>query len=102
MPLAVMVLCLGAAAHQAWSANLFTTVSDFFPKKAVGSVIGIGGLGSGVGGFLIQKLVGKLTDHYAATPNIAYTILFAFCAVTYIVAWLVIRSLTAKKQVIAI
>ncbi|MDB5109804.1 MAG: major facilitator superfamily 1 [Mucilaginibacter sp.] len=100
--LAIMVLCLGAAAHQAWSANLFTTVSDFFPKKAIGSVIGIGGLGSGVGGFLIQKLVGRLTDYYAATPNIAYTILFTFCALTYIVAWIIIRALTAKKQVIAI
>ena len=100
--LAVMVICIGAAAHQAWSANLFTTVSDFFPKKAVGSVIGIGGLGSGIGGFLIQKLVGKLTDHYAQTPQIAYTILFAFCALTYMIAWIIIRALTVKKQVIAI
>jgi ACS family hexuronate transporter-like MFS transporter len=100
--LAVGIICIGAAAHQAWSANLFTTVSDFFPKKAVASVIGIGGLGSGIGGFLIQKLVGKLTDYYEKTPQTAYTILFAFCAVTYMVAWLVIRALTAKKQVIAI
>jgi ACS family hexuronate transporter-like MFS transporter len=100
--LAIAVLCLGAAAHQAWSANLFTTVSDFFPKKAIGSVIGIGGLGSGVGGFFIQKAVGRLTDHYAATPNIAYTILFTFCALTYLVAWSIMRALTAKQKVITI
>lgn len=100
--LAISVLCIGAAAHQAWSSNLFTTVSDFFPKKAIGSVVGIGSFGGGVGGFIIQKLVGKLTDHYAQTPQIAYTILFAFCALTYMVAWVIIRALTAKKQVIAI
>ncbi len=100
--LAITVLCIGAAAHQAWSSNLFTTVSDFFPKKTVGAVVGIGSLGGGVGGFLIQKTVGKLTDYYAATPHIAYTILFAFCAITYMVAWLIIRTLTAKQQVVAI
>ncbi|HEY0246332.1 MAG TPA: MFS transporter, partial [Mucilaginibacter sp.] len=99
---AIIVLCVGAAAHQAWSSNLFTTVSDFFPKKAVGSVIGIGSLGGGIGGFLIQKVVGKLTDHYAANPHIAYTILFAFCAFIYLIAWTVIKLLTAKKQVITI
>jgi len=47
---AVAVICIGAAAHQAWSANLFTTVSDMFPKRAVGSVTGIGALGGGLGG----------------------------------------------------
>jgi ACS family hexuronate transporter-like MFS transporter len=100
--LAVAVLCIGAAAHQAWSSNLFTTVSDFFPKKAIGSVVGIGSLGGGVGGFIIQKLVGQLTDHYAATPHVAYTILFAFCALTYMVAWGCIRMLTVNKAAIEI
>jgi ACS family hexuronate transporter-like MFS transporter len=99
--LAIAVLCIGAAAHQAWSSNLFTTVSDFFPKKTIGAIVGIGSLGGGVGGFAIQKIVGKLTDHYAATPHIAYTILFAFCALTYMAAWLIIRGLTAKQEVVA-
>ena len=100
--LAIVVLCIGAAAHQAWSSNLFTTVSDFFPKKTVGAVVGIGSLGGGIGGFLIQKVVGKLTDVYAATPHVAYTILFTFCAFVYLVAWLVIRGLTNNRKPIVI
>lgn len=64
MYLAVTVICIGAAAHQAWSANLFTTVSDMFPKKAVGSVTGIGAMAGGIGGVLIQILAGRLTDFY--------------------------------------
>ena len=98
----ICVLCIGAATHQAWSSNLFTTVSDFFPKKAIGSVIGIGSLGGGIGGFTVQKIVGRLTDYYAATPQIAYTIVFAFCAFIYIIAWSAIRYLTRKQEVIAI
>ena len=53
--LAVAVICIGAAAHQAWSANLFTTVSDMFPKKAVGSVTGIGAMAGGIGGVILCK-----------------------------------------------
>jgi ACS family hexuronate transporter-like MFS transporter len=98
----ICILCIGAAAHQAWSSNLFTTVSDFFPKKAIASVIGIGSLGGGVGGFLVQKAVGKLTDHYADAPHIAYTFVFAFCAFAYIVAWISIKLLTRKQEVIAV
>jgi len=64
--LAVIIICLGAAAHQAWSANLFTTVSDMFPKKAIGSVTGIGAMSGGIGGFLIQQLSGRLNDAYRA------------------------------------
>jgi len=64
--LAVLIICLGAAAHQAWSANLFTTVSDMFPKKAIGSVTGIGAMSGGIGGFIIQQLSGRLNDAYRA------------------------------------
>ena len=52
--LAVAVICIGAAAHQAWSANLFTTVSDMFPKKTVASVTGIGTMAGGIGGVIVQ------------------------------------------------
>ncbi|MGZ3831765.1 MAG: MFS transporter, partial [Mucilaginibacter sp.] len=69
---AVGIICIAAAAHQAWSANLFTTVSDMFPKRTVGSVTGIGGLAGGIGGYIIQKLAGYLTDLYVATPKTAY------------------------------
>lgn len=61
---AIAVIAIGGAAHQAWSANLFTTVSDMFPKKAVGSVTGIGAFAGGLGGVLLQQLAGRLEDHY--------------------------------------
>lgn len=94
--LAIGVICIGAAAHQAWSANLFTTVSDLFPKKAVGSITGIGGLAGGVGGVLIQQLAGRLTDFYASTPEKAYTIMFIVCAMSYIVAWCLMKLFVPK------
>lgn len=96
--LAVGVICIGAAAHQAWSANLFTTVSDKFPKIAVGSVTGIGGLAGGLGGFITQQLAGHLTDYYKATPNIAYGIMFTISALAYIIAWFIIRILSARSK----
>ena len=98
--LAITVICIGAAAHQAWSANLFTTVSDMFPKRTVGSVIGIGTMAGGIGGFIIQQLAGHLTDYYKAAPNIAYSIMFAVCAMAYIIAWVIIKSLTFKNKAI--
>jgi MFS transporter, ACS family, hexuronate transporter len=100
--LAIGVICIGAAARQAWSANLFTTVSDMFPKGTVGSVIGIGTMAGGIGGFLIQKLAGYLTDFYKATPQTAYSIMFAVCALAYVIAWIIIKSLTYKNKAIAL
>lgn len=61
---AIAIISIGGAAHQAWSANLFTTVSDMFPKKAVGSVTGIGAAAGGLGGVLVQLLAGGLEDKY--------------------------------------
>jgi ACS family hexuronate transporter-like MFS transporter len=95
---AVTLICIAAAAHQAWSANIFTTVSDMFPKTAVGSVTGIGGMAGGIGGVLFQLLAGRLTDHFKATPQIAYGIMFTICALAYITAWAIIRILTAKSR----
>lgn len=96
--LAIAVICIGAAAHQAWSANLFTTVSDMFPKNAVGSVTGIGGLAGGIGGVLVQLLAGRLTDHYINTPQTAYAIMFAVCALAYVTAWVVMKILVPKYK----
>ena len=84
---AVAVICIGAAAHQAWSANMFTTVSDMFPKSAVGSVTGIGAMAGGLGGVIVQLIAGSLTDTYKATPQTAYLIMFFICALSYLVAW---------------
>jgi len=96
----VILIGVGASAHQAWSANIFTTVSDMFPKKAIGSVVGIGGMAGGLGGVLITKLSGALTDHYKELGHIetAYTIMFVLCAVLYLVAWIIMKSLVPKYR----
>ncbi|RJG20885.1 MFS transporter [Massilia cavernae] len=96
----VLLIGVGAAAHQAWSANLFTTVSDMFPKRSVGSVVGIGGLAGGLGGVLITKIGGWLFDYYGALGQIktGYTIMFAGCAVAYLIAWSVMKMLVPRYQ----
>lgn len=91
---AIAVICIGGAAHQAWSANIFTTVSDMFPKKAVASVTGIGGLAGGIGGVLVQLIAGYLTDHFST--DTAYAIMFAICAFAYLVAWIIMKILVPK------
>jgi ACS family hexuronate transporter-like MFS transporter len=96
----VILIGIGASAHQAWSANIFTTVSDMFPKKAIGSVIGIGGMAGGIGGVIVSKSGGALFDHYKALGHIqtGYTIMFAFCAVAYLIAWFVMKALVPKYR----
>jgi ACS family hexuronate transporter-like MFS transporter len=166
----VFIIGIGTAAHQAWSANIFTTVSDMFPKKAVASVTGIGGMAGGFGGIIVTKASGWLFDGYrqagiarswaeaqaanlgdflgkikalhlvnkhndvinldkvelgslpsevvqqlqSLDPNLfeqlkaiqmpiihgnmttAYTLVFAFCALAYLIAWAVMHSLVPK------
>jgi len=96
--LAVSVICIAAAAHQAWSANLFTTVSDMFPKKAVGSVTGIGAAAGGLGGIIVAKLSGKLTDAFASHPQTAYMIMFTICGLSYLIAWFIMKTLVPKHK----
>lgn len=94
----VLLIGVGASAHQAWSANIFTTVSDMFPKKAIGSIIGIGGMAGGIGGVLVSKLGGYLFDYYDGLGHIqtGYTIMFVICAVAYLIAWSVMKLLVPK------
>ena len=83
-----MLLSLAAAAHQGWSANLLTTPSDMFPRTAVGSIAGIGGMAGAVGGALMMNYAGyilQLTGSYAS--------LFAIAASAYLVALSVLVSL---------
>ncbi len=100
MWLPVVLIGVGASAHQAWSANIFTTVSDMFPKKAIASVTGIGGMAGGLGGALISIVAGGLFDHYQKLGHIetGYTIVFSFCAVAYLIAWAGMRALVPKYK----
>jgi MFS transporter, ACS family, hexuronate transporter len=93
---AIAMVCIGGAAHQAWSANLFTTVSDMFPKKAVGSVTGIGAAAGGVGGVLVQLLAGYLDG--TLPTNTAYGIMFAVCAFSYLLAFGFMKLLVPKHK----
>ncbi len=101
---AVIIVGFAAAAHQAWSANLFTTTSDMFPKKAVASITGIGGMAGGIGGILFSKSAGLLLDHFKALNSIetGYFILFAICSSAYIIAWIIFNVLCAKMERVSI
>ncbi len=96
--LAIATICIGATAHQAWSANLFTTVSDMFPKKAVASVTGIGTMAGGIGGVIVQKLAGYVTDAFKDTPQHAYLIMFTVCALSYLTAWAIMKALVPRHK----
>ncbi|MGA2029555.1 MAG: MFS transporter [Verrucomicrobiota bacterium] len=97
--LAVTTICIGAAAHQAWSANLYTTVSDMFPKKTVASVIGIGTMAGGIGGgVILQMLAGRLTDHFKQTPQTAYLVMFTLCGLSYLIAWSMMKMLVPQHK----
>jgi ACS family hexuronate transporter-like MFS transporter len=86
---AVVLIGIAGASHQAFSATIYTTVSDMFPKKAVASVIGVGGMAGSVGGMLFPIFAGKLLDRFSAQGNISggYTVLFAICGSAYLVAF---------------
>ena len=86
---AILIIGIAASAHQAWSANLFTTVSDMFPKSMIGSVVGIGGMAGGIGSMFISKAAGLLFDHFKALGHLetGYYIMFIFCGTAYLIAW---------------
>ena len=99
---AVAMIAIACAAHQAWSANIFTTVSDMFPKKAVASVTGIGGMAGAVGGMLIALAAGVLLKHYTelGKVEVGYSLLFVICGTAYLAAWIIMQILVPSfKQV---
>ena len=97
---AVGVISIAAAAHQAWSSNIFTIVSDMFPKRAVSSVVGIGGMAGSLGSTFFPLLVGALLDYYKGLGNIGagYNILFIICGLAYMLAWIIIHFLTKNMK----
>lgn len=90
---AVLLIGLAAAAHQGWSANIFTIASDTFPRRAVGSVVGIGGMAGAVGGMLLSLLVGEILEK---TGN--YFPIFIIAGSAYLLALLVIHLLAPRLE----
>lgn len=105
----VVFIGIAGAAHQSWSANIFSTVGDMFPKKAIATVTGIGGLAGGLGAFIINKISGVLFDYAKETQMkfmgfhgeaAGYFIIFSFCAVAYLIAWIVMKALVPKMKIV--
>jgi MFS transporter, ACS family, aldohexuronate transporter len=96
----VALISLAAASHQAWSANIFTTASDIFPKKAVSSIIGIGGMAGAVGGILFPLIVGNILQYFknAGNKTAGYNIIFIICGCAYLFAWIVMHFLTPEVK----
>lgn len=105
----IVIIGIAGAAHQSWSANIYTVGSDMFPKSAVATIIGIGGMAGGIGSFLINMGSGLLFD-YAGRTNMAffgfegkeagYFIVFCICAIAYMLAWCIMKTLVPKYKVI--
>jgi ACS family hexuronate transporter-like MFS transporter len=96
---AVGLLSIAVAAHQAWAANVFTLASDMFPSQVVSSVVGIGGMAGALGGILFPMFIGYVLDSYKALGNInsGYNLIFTICGCTYLFALLIIHLLTRNK-----
>lgn len=104
-----VIIGLAGAGHQAWSANLFSTIGDMFPKSAIATITGIGGMAGGIGSFLINKGAGALFTHseemgeaftflgFSGKPA-GYMIVFCICAVAYLIAWAIMKSLVPKYK----
>jgi ACS family hexuronate transporter-like MFS transporter len=90
---AVGLVGLAAAAHQGWSANLFTTASDMFPKQAVGSMVGLGGMAGALGAMLILKITG-----YVLSKTGSFTMLFIIAGSAYVIALLIIHLLVPRLE----
>lgn len=109
--LPVCIIGIAGAAHQAWSANIFSTVGDMFPKFAIATITGIGGMAGGVGSYLINKGSGVLFD-YADRSQMkfmgfegiesGYFIIFSICAVAYLIGWIVMKALVPKYKPIVV
>lgn len=107
----ILLISVGASAHQAWSANIFSTVGDMFPKSAIATITGIGGMAGGIGSFFVQKGAGMLFTYSGETgmsfmgfegKPAGYAMVFIFCAVAYLIGWTVMKLLVPKYKVITL
>jgi ACS family hexuronate transporter-like MFS transporter len=90
---AVAIISLATAAHQAWSANLYTLPSDMFPRKAVGSVIGIGGTAGAVGGMFFSLYIGQVLERLGN-----YSLIFYVAGAVYLIALAIIHFLSPRLE----
>ncbi len=109
---AILIGLLGAG-HQAWSANLFSTIGDMFPKSTIGTITGIGSMAGGLGSFAINLCSGEFFD-WAAEQGAAFTffgfegkpaaymIVFCICAVAYLIGWCIMKALVPKYKPIVV
>jgi ACS family hexuronate transporter-like MFS transporter len=109
--LPIIIIGIAGAAHQSWSANIYTVVSDMFPKSTIGTIVGIGGMAGGVSSFIINIASGVLFDYAQETQMTflgfegkaaGYFIIFCLCSVSYLAAWIVMKALVPKYEMIKI
>ena len=104
-----IIIGLAGAGHQAWSANLFSTIGDMFPKSAIATITGIGGMAGGISSFFINKGAGWLFTYSEGVGSAftflgfegkeaGYMIVFCICAVAYLIAWSIMKALVPKYQ----
>ena len=104
-----ILIGIAAAGHQAWSANIFSTVGDMFPKSTIATVTGIGAMAGGVGSMIIQKIAGNLftyAEQAGSTftfmgfegKSAGYYVIFCFCGVAYLIAWCIMKMLVPKYK----
>ena len=108
---AVVLIGIGCAAHQSWSANVYTTVGDMFPNSAVATVTGIGGMAGGISSMIMQKFAGELfvwSDKvglqflgFEGKPA-GYFIIFCICAFAYVIGWLLMKVFVPKYSVVTL
>ena len=103
----IIIIGIAGAAHQAWSSNIYCTVSDMFPQNAIATIIGFGGMAGGIGSSLINMGSGVLFD-YAANTQLAfmgftgkpagYFIIFCICSVAYLIGWIIMKALVPEYK----
>ena len=107
----IIIIGIAGAAHQSWSANIFSTVSDMFPKSAIATVTGIGGMAGGISSFIINKASGMLFTYADETQMVfmgfhgkpaGYFIIFCVCSVSYLIGWVIMKSLVPKYKPITL
>ncbi len=108
-----ILIGIAGAGHQAWSANIFSTVGDMFPKSTIASITGIGAMAGGIGSMIIQKVAGNLFT-YAEGQGAAfhfmgfegkpagYFIMFCFCGLAYLIGWTIMKALVPKYKPVEI